>query len=893
VNDADPLAAGLATREPGFTLVTATQRLSTRLVAAWDRREAARGREAWCAPDILPWGAWLQRAYAMLDDGALGLSPGQERVIWEDIIGSSEAGNALLHGPSMAAIAQSAWALMQGWSLDTSRLQGDASEDVRVFLQWAREFARKTADAGWVDEARMLPAVASAVRARQLSVPRRVLLGGFDELSPAQLALRDDLARAGTRVRAWWPAARTKRVVRDGFGTSAEEFASAAIWARASLEQNPRARLAIVVPELAEQRALIERVLIEVLDPPALMPGHVAHQPPFNFSLGRPLAEHAVIDCALGLLALARGPVSVDEAGLLLRSPYLAGGISEWAARAALDARLRARGEPLVSAGELQRAADREDCPELARRLQALVAVVPAWQTGRRQAAARWAADAAGVLNAIGWPGERALDSAEYQAQEAWRALLGRLAQLDAVTGPFDAGRAFALLHRDASETIFQARSGDAPVQVLGLIEATGLAFDGIWVTGLDADRWPRAPQPNPLLPLGQQRRLGMPRASSERELAYARLVTRRLVRSATDVVLSYPLTHDDRDLRPSPLVTKVPCRDSRETQFTGWRERIAARPVVALEETDLAPPFDPRNPVRGGSAVLTHQSDCPFRAFAVHRLGAAPLEEARLGLDAAERGTLVHSVLENFWRDVRSQAILASLSEEQREARMLAAIDAALDKAARRRPGTFTPAFTHLERARLARLMRAWLAVELDRQSFEVVEPEKSRKVVVEGLEMELRIDRIDQLAGAGRMIIDYKTGAAKTEDWAGARPRQPQLLLYSVYGGGEAPPSAVAFGCVSLRGCGYAGLADRDGLAPGVKIVDQNGDPGVAWAQRLDEWRETVARLAREFLAGHAVVDPRDEDSCRYCALPPLCRIRELNARLGRLAEAASDDS
>jgi len=43
---------------------------------------------------------------------------------------------------------------------------------------------------------------------------------------------------------------------------------------------------------------------------------------------------------------------------------------------------------------------------------------------------------------------------------------------------------------------------------------------------------------------------------------------------------------------------------------------------------------------------MVKDQAACPFRAFAAHRLGAEGLQFPHTGLDALERGTLVHRVL-------------------------------------------------------------------------------------------------------------------------------------------------------------------------------------------------------------------------------------------------------
>ncbi|WP_262357983.1 hypothetical protein, partial [Bordetella pertussis] len=54
-------------------------------------------------------------------------------------------------------------------------------------------------------------------------------------------------------------------------------------------------------------------------------------------------------------------------------------------------------------------------------------------------------------------------------------------------------------------------RDPSARLDVLGLLEAEGGAWDGIWVLGLTDDVLPASPKPNPLLPLAVLRQVGAP----------------------------------------------------------------------------------------------------------------------------------------------------------------------------------------------------------------------------------------------------------------------------------------------------------------------------------------------------------------------------------------------
>src|SRR3569623_1730744 len=95
----------------------------------------------------------------------------------------------------------------------------------------------------------------------------------------------------------------------------------------------------------------------------------------------------------------------------------------------------------------------------------------------------------------------------------------------------------------------------------------------------------------------------------------------------------------------------------------------------VINPEQALPPP--PAVVLPGGASVLEKQAACAFRAFAEVRLFSTPLDTAVLGLDAGERGSIVHRVLQLFWTQVRGQAELLAMPHDAREGLLDECIDA------------------------------------------------------------------------------------------------------------------------------------------------------------------------------------------------------------------------
>jgi len=281
-------------------------------------------------------------------------------------------------------------------------------------------------------------------------------------------------------------------------------------------------------------------------------------------------------------------------------------------------------------------------------------------------------------------------------------------------------------------------------------------------------------------------------------------------------------------------------------------------------------PALPPTGAAHGGASLIKDQAACAFRAFAVHRLRAEGIGSPHTGLDAIERGTLVHRVLASVWERLERKDALDAIDGAELEALLAGAADDAIGRKRRDRPTTLGGRFAAIERNRLVRLARAWLDHERGRSGFTVLATEGQRAAGLGTLKLSLRLDRIDQLASGERVVIDYKTGRAAVPSMLGERPDEPQLPLYLTVA--EPDAAAVAFAQVRAGDMRFVGLGRAAGLLPGTKT------PPVSWDEQRAEWRAELERLAGEFAAGNAEVDPkRPAHTCRLCDLQPLCRIHE----------------
>ena len=884
-----------------ITVVTPNRRLAQELERAFDRHQIAKGRAAWDAADILPMTAFLGRLYEDALYSGLGadlpllLSAEEEQALWERVVGESREGEGLLARVQAASACRDAWRTAHAFGFAGSIAGFAENEDTRAFLAWSRAIERECARNRWTDAARLPALVASHLAHPALGKPACLVLHAFDLLTPQQRDFVDALAAHGVEILQSMPVRAAGRATRLAFPAAKDEILAAARWARARLEAGDAGtRIAVVVPDLQAQRKAIRRLFAAVMAPS--VPGAAPRALPFNVSLGEPLSGSPVVHAALLLLEAVSGArIEFSRMSLLMRSPFIAGGEEEQAARARLEAGLRRNAPAMLSLSRLLVAiesgsAGPATAPGFAGLLGRLVRHARE-HLGGSASPAEWGRRIDAVLRLAGFPG-RAPDSAEYQALKKFHAVIAALGAIERVVPRMRFRDAVNRLRRMAADTLFQPEANDEPVQVLGVLESAGLAFDHLWVMGLTDEAWPLHSRPNPFLPIELQRRAGVPEASASSSLALDRRITEGWLGAAPEVVFSHPLRDGERELSASPLIVR---EDVVAAEVTAQSAHGVAFPALARDAQfdagrqgaiervpePQAPGWTESEPLTAGTGVFRDQAACPFRAFAAHRLGAGSLDAVVAGLDAADRGTLIHGVLARAWDRLRDQAGLkAAIASGSLGALLAESANGAIARVRRLRPDALEGRFAELEAERLVSAAREWLeTVDANRPPFAVEAVEAKRTVGHGGVSVQARLDRMDRLEDGARLVIDYKTGKASVSGWLGERPDEPQLPIYALAQDGVA---AVAFAQVRPGAMKLDGIGAQDGLAEGIGLVENRRSASArayaGWDELVAGWEAELDALGSAFRQGTATVDPkRGGPTCTHCGLQALCRVNE----------------
>ena len=879
-------------------ILCATARLS-RGLQVHHQQLLSRDHLQWQTPQMMTLQQWLtQFMQQSLLAGELDvahlpvicLGPVAEKMLWQEAIKGAIQKHelaALFDVMGLADVAMQANKLLIEWQISDEKLDSYfQSIETRQFLRWRHAFQALCSQHHAIEPPRMMALQIAHVLKTTLALPATIKLAGYDRLTPLEQQLLTNLNAKEVKLSFLQHHQLADSIVQMGCDDIEAECRAAVAWVKQSLTQNPQANLAIITPVLSNIRTKLADLLDDTFHSETLHPSLYEKPRITDFSLGAPLNEHAMIANALRLLKLACSTQSTAQADISAILLDVFWGVeTETDARHLLDAQMRKNCSSNLSLQALHTLAQKtvgQMLPQFFVHLNALQNAQIQWR--RNQKPSYWATQFNQLLSELNWANTRTLSSYEYQALESWQELVQLFAQWDALVGSISAQEAVVQLSQLCAGCMFLPETvGNPRVQLLGMLETSAIALDGMWVLGLNDQHWPPPARPNALLPIRLQRDAGMPNADTDIQATFAQKVQQRLLTSATNIVFSWAHKEADRELLPSPALNQMALA-TRPLYMNTLAEDLSAQMVPdAIEFIDdaIAPALQPAEKLRGGSALFEAQAICPAWAFYQYRLGARALQNPTDGLDNLARGNLVHAVLQQFWLKCKNAAHLKVMTDAELNLAIKLAIDKAIkvDLAHKVIPQQILS----IERLRLQPLIFAWCQLEKERDDFTVQACEAAHILNIEGLEITLRIDRIDALADGSLIIIDYKTGShtPNHSSWADARITKPQLPLYASLVLKDDHVTAACFAKVDLNEPQFSGVAASD-ILPEVKPFDalKSGSVFKDFADfdaLILHWQQCLTAIAREIKDGVACVKFEHETDLTYCDVIPLLRLPE----------------
>ena len=867
-------------------VLTASNQLARWLMLDYDDQQ--KQKKVWETSQILPLSAWLKQVWLDTWPEKHLFSKLQSESLWEKIINSNSNSTklSLLHRKAAATEAYQAYRLVLEYGLPTFKSDYQETLETISFYNWMQIYQNQLLKWNALDNVELIDQVSELIDAERIELPHTITLEGFAIKSPQLQRLLDAMERKGVTTKIDFPnrldfsdktslANESTHTSVQKFDDKIQEAITCARWIR-KLSQ-PGKRFGIIVPELENYRSLLQREFAAELSPASIFPDNKSELP-FNVSQGSPLNQTTPINLIFQILETPACNIPAEIFYSIIRTSIFH---SDKSSALKMEQTLRNKRLVTINLYKLEDQYNFGNSSELHK-------FVDAWknwvQIKQFDLPSHWSTKIYLLLQEINWPekNEEKITQKENQVFESWKNCLDQLASLDHIVGKIHRLTAVNKLFSIAQNFLFPEKNRDHLIQVIQLSECPGMKFDHTWVMGCHSEGLPPSPEPNSLIPSTFRKKFNLPRSNAKWELNNSEQHLAAVLNSSKDIVFSYPSQEKDNAQEPSPLIKYFPHKNSFVLPSARFKDQIcnATKPEPFEETPTLPLTANEKNRFKqgkktGGASLLKNQSDCPFRAFVRYRLHAQKSEIPDTDFDPLVRGNLIHLILELFWKKTQTREQLEKLYQSnQLELEVEKCVEEATNVICRSLHDQ--PEFLKMEKTRNQNLALEWLInFDLTRNDFTVLKPEKSATAKINGLTLNLKIDRVDEISDKKYVLIDYKSGEAKPGDWLKERIIAPQLPLYSTL----TSPSVVAFGKIKKGQIEFKGVKDSSIDFSGFKVTNYTKETKVSeWNDLLALWKNKIDLLANEFLSGRAVIEPTlKQETCKNCDLSSLCRIRE----------------
>ncbi len=865
--------------EKDAIILTPNHRLGLHLQKQIDQEELNVGKMFWPSNKILSFDTWIKNLWNNLFDKKILLNPYQENVLWEETIKNyyeqfeeKQFSYNIAKLIPFAKSAKEAFDILNNWDIAISELQQFVkaniilSKEIITFIEWVHKFNDTLNKHEFIVTSALTKIISQAIKNNRINkLPKKIILVGFEQItfSPMQKNLLHALTTKNCSITEFDFNTIKAKINRVNFFTQKEEITAMAYWAKKILDSNPIATIGCIIPNLTTTRPLIERIFIEVFNSNLSLYKQINDYSqiatlPFNFSAGKKLNDYKIINIALNILKLGTNILDIDIIQSLLTSSFLNGANIEFFHRVALARKLQNNFDTKNILYKI--ASTPADCAILKKNITKYQQTLS--DSKNFFLPSIWSTIFATLLQDLGWPGDTTLTSVEFQIVERWNKLLNEFATLDLILKELNFSNAIKKLEKMAAQIIFQPKAENKQINILGILEASGINFDYIWLGGMNNNNFPSSVKPNPFLPIKLQQKLNMPHAKAIKELEFSKALFQRITQSAKEVIVSFAKQDQNIECQPSPLIKKISeinLNDSDLNNSSKLNTLIYQSSNLEKFLDSKAPLISENENISGTADILKLQALCPFQAFATYRLHA----KNKVDNNKFLRGELTHKALELIWKKLQHQSKLLVMSDGELKEFISSTIDIAIREISITKKYNLKINFNKIEKKCLERLLYEWLEFEKSRQDFEVVDIEKTNITSFGGLKLKLRSDRIDKEADGSYLIIDYKTSkvSPSVNKWYGDRPEEPQLPLYCITANEK------------IDGIGFATLNLKEKNKK-IKSKTRKEDEE-AWEQLLQEWSKVLTNLATKFYEGDAVIDPKNiPETCDKCNLALLCR-------------------
>lgn len=387
------------------------------------------------------------------------------------------------------------------------------------------------------------------------------------------------------------------------------------------------------------------------------------------------------------------------------------------------------------------------------------------------------------------------------------------------------------------SASFVPPHAGDEQVVVLPLSQLLGHPFAALVLPGCDERSLPASPEPPDGWSVAQRQLLGLP-SREDLEAAQRAAWDHALRAPHCDVLWRASDDTGERSLA-SPLVQSLvlegvgtPAADPRALR----QEHVQPVRAPVVQAPQLVPQ-------KVSASSYEDLRRCPYRFFALRMLGLKEADEIDEEVDKRDFGTWLHHVLKVFHEALRDRGEPA-----EGRAAMLDAIAREAMQGQRLGEGEFLP------------FAAAWPAVRegylqwLQKHDASFAAAETEHEVQLGAVQLQGRIDRIDETADGALLVMDYKTESAQaSRDRMKAPLEDTQLAFYALL----LPDRQVQAAYLNVGERGEVVRVDHKELELAAHLL-----------------REAIPAELRRIAQGVPLPALGEGRACEFCAARGLCR-------------------
>jgi ATP-dependent helicase/nuclease subunit B len=895
-------------------LLTPNQRLARELVSVACKQKSSKVLSNFNIQSINDFITKLFDSIAetgLLDKPYFVLNHWQRELLFKKIISQRAQNNAdnfddfaEISANSFYKKAVQAWSITQQWQLDWSDWGNYIQPESKLFSQWADLYKQHLAKHHYLDPDDKLNIIINLLNQNEgTSLLKFVIFSeidfyGFDDYSVQIINFITKLKAASIKVNILDQSIEeftdiehvSNNIAVYPADNQQDEYHAVANWAKHHYDNNVE-KIGIIVPDLAKHRAELIKVFEQIIPERQI----------WNISGGEFLSKIAVIKAAVIILEVVISEkVNLSDLRFLLKSDYylkyvIAANIELPAHDAIrinslidqLLSRLENDGYRKLTLSEVIFNINNFNKP-LADILSICNSTIKEQEL---RLPSNWSQLFSKLLLDLGWPAGHSdlidinnklyklqnISSVVYQAIGQWHNCLQQLFLLDNIYGSVAVAHLFKDFKELLDNTPFQIQTDQNKIDILGMLEGAGIHYDKLWLFNLTSDVWPSIPDPNPFIPIDVQRKYNLPHATAERELTYAKNLTKRYLSSAADIVISYSKMQNDQENHLSALISqecKIYCVDSYINNGVNTKDIYLSNDKSTFSIKYFLDEYGPKITkahIQSGVKAIKLQAACPFRSFSETRLNAVNSYKLNIGPSPQIRGEIIHKVLETIFNEFNTKQKLCDFKSnlELYNSKLHEIIFASINLFKSRYQHIFTTGIIIIETELIYDIIDQWLDLELVREDFTVFALEKKYLLKLNNIEFNVRVDRIDQMVNDEQdlVIIDYKTKEQKISNLYAEQLLEPQLPLYFFINDLK-NAAAVLYAQVIEDKPGYSGVSSKEFNIPGCRHVSE-------WEFLINKWENNLNKLADEYSAGYASVKPiHKEKTCNQCSLLALCR-------------------